>query len=74
MHMYSIFTVGHNTQYYTDKPQWAEKNWEMKVVALINFINIFKGEITNSKMKLKNKIKIMPLIIVIFLQITLTIK
>lgn len=62
MHMYSIFTVGHNTQYYT--------NWEMKVVAFINFINIFKGEITSWK----NKIKIMPLIIVIFLQITFTIK
>lgn len=52
MHMYSVFTVGHYTQYYTDKPQWAEKNWEKKVVAFINFINIFKGEISNLIMKL----------------------
>lgn len=47
-----FFTVGHYTQYYTDKPQWTEKNWEKKVVAFINFINIFKGEITNLIMKL----------------------
>lgn len=52
MHMYSVFTVGHYTEYYTDKPQWAEKNWEMKVVELINFSNKFKGKITNLIMKL----------------------
>lgn len=32
MHMYSIFTVGHNTQYYTDKPQWAEKTGRKRLL------------------------------------------